>query len=117
MNGVRWASERILALDAKVPGGWEFPSQKGVRDKAWADSGWQRLVPVPLVAPLLAPPPQLLSVAPMMDYTTVHFRYLCRLLSANTWLYTVGKGGNPATHSSSFILIMYHVVSSHPEGL
>lgn len=28
------------------------------------------------------------TAAPMMDYTTAHFRYLCRLLSVNTWLYT-----------------------------
>jgi len=35
-----------------------------------------------------APPPQLLSVAPMMDYTDVHYRQLARLMSRNTWLYT-----------------------------
>ena len=33
-------------------------------------------------------PPQRLSVAPMMDYTDVHFRQLVRLMSRNTWLYT-----------------------------
>ena len=33
-------------------------------------------------------PPQLLSVAPMMDYTDVHYRQLARLMSRNTWLYT-----------------------------
>ena len=33
-------------------------------------------------------PPQRLSVAPMMDYTDVHFRQLVRLLSRNSWLYT-----------------------------
>ena len=32
--------------------------------------------------------PQLLSVAPMMDYTDVHYRQLARMLSRNTWLYT-----------------------------
>ncbi len=33
-------------------------------------------------------PPQKLSVAPMMDYTDVHYRQLARLMSKNTWLYT-----------------------------
>lgn len=33
-------------------------------------------------------PAQRLSVAPMMDYTDVHFRQLVRLLSRNAWLYT-----------------------------
>jgi tRNA-dihydrouridine synthase A len=33
-------------------------------------------------------PPQMLSVAPMMDYTDVHYRQLARLMSKNTWLYT-----------------------------
>ena len=32
--------------------------------------------------------PQLLSVAPMMDYTDVHYRQLARLMSRHTWLYT-----------------------------
>ena len=90
VNGVEWASSRILALDERVPGWWTFPSSPSsdVRDTAWADNRWQTLMPSPLVFPLVAPPPQLLSVAPMMDYTTAHFRYLCRLLSAHTWLWT-----------------------------
>eukprot|EP00889_Picochlorum_renovo_P003353 jgi/Picre1/30383/NNA_005747.t1 len=33
-------------------------------------------------------PPQKLSIAPMMDYTDVHYRQLARLMSKNTWLYT-----------------------------
>lgn len=32
--------------------------------------------------------PQLLSVAPMMEYTDVHYRQLARMLSRKTWLYT-----------------------------
>ncbi|GAB4818729.1 hypothetical protein N2152v2_005775 [Parachlorella kessleri] len=35
-----------------------------------------------------SPKPQLLSVAPMMDWTDVHYRQLARLLSRHTWLYT-----------------------------
>ncbi len=31
---------------------------------------------------------QKLSIAPMMDYTDVHYRQLARLMSRNTWLYT-----------------------------
>ena len=38
------------------------------------------------------PPPaisrQLLSVAPMLDWTDVHYRQLARLISRRTWLYT-----------------------------
>src|SRR5438309_2511824 len=30
----------------------------------------------------------LISVAPMMDWTNKHFRYLLRLISKSTWLYT-----------------------------
>lgn len=33
-------------------------------------------------------PAQKLSIAPMMDYTDVHYRQLARLMSKNTWLYT-----------------------------
>lgn len=33
-------------------------------------------------------PPQLLSVAPMMDYTDVHYRQLARIITKHTWLYT-----------------------------
>ncbi|KAK2078715.1 hypothetical protein QBZ16_003555 [Prototheca wickerhamii] len=32
--------------------------------------------------------PQLLSVAPMMDWTDLHYRQLARLISRHTWLYT-----------------------------
>lgn len=38
-----------------------------------------------------SPPPQskqLLSVAPMMDWTDVHYRQLARIMSKHTWLYT-----------------------------
>lgn len=38
--------------------------------------------------PMKNPPPQLLSVAPMMDWTDLHYRMLARLLSKNVWLYT-----------------------------
>ena len=31
---------------------------------------------------------QLMSVAPMMDWTDVYFRQLARLISKHTWLYT-----------------------------
>ena len=38
--------------------------------------------------PPAAPPPALLSVAPMMEWTTRHYRFLARLLSRRTLLYT-----------------------------
>lgn len=70
VNGVAWASARILALDKRVPDWWSFPSQPGVRDTAWRDNSWQGLVPMPLVVPLVAPPPQLLSVVGLQDTRT-----------------------------------------------
>lgn len=40
--------------------------------------------------PAHAPPPgrQLLSVAPMMDWTDTHYRQLARIISRRTWLWT-----------------------------
>ena len=35
----------------------------------------------------------------MMDYTTAHFRVLCRLLSSNTWLYTEMEVDQTLTHT------------------
>ena len=122
VNGVAWASARVLELDANVPGWWSFPHERdedgrftgpvattGPPTGAFSDSGgtndartkknkppsfsfgddrWTRFVREDLRPPRRAPPPQKLSIAPMMEYTTPHFRHLVRLLTANTWLYT-----------------------------
>eukprot|EP00897_Mesotaenium_endlicherianum_P010611 jgi/Mesen1/9579/ME000653S08917 len=42
--------------------------------------------------------PPRLSVAPMMDYTDNHYRYLARLLSHHTWLYTEMVVDNTLVH-------------------
>lgn len=39
-------------------------------------------------AAAVSPRRPLFSVAPMMDWTEVNFRQLCRLLSKHTWLWT-----------------------------
>ena len=41
----------------------------------------------------------LLSVAPMMEYTTPHFRVMCRLMSAHTWLWTEMEVDQTLTHA------------------
>ena len=84
IRGVLWASSRVLALDAADPGWWTFPPPTPTG--AWRTADWRSRLPAHLHLP--PAPPQLLSVAPMMDYTTPHFRVLCRLLSRKTWLYT-----------------------------
>ncbi|RKV86930.1 MAG: tRNA dihydrouridine(20/20a) synthase DusA, partial [Neisseria sp.] len=33
-------------------------------------------------------PPRRLSVAPMLDWTDRHYRYLARQITRNTWLYS-----------------------------
>ncbi|KAI3438293.1 hypothetical protein D9Q98_000727 [Chlorella vulgaris] len=38
--------------------------------------------------PVVDVKPQLLSVAPMMDWTNVYYRQLARMISRHTWLYT-----------------------------
>ena len=118
VNGVAWASARVLELDANVPGWWSFPHERDedgrfagpvattgpptgafdsggtneTRDElpsfSFGDDRWTRFVREDLRPPRRAPPPQKLSIAPMMEYTTPHFRHLVRLLTANTWLYT-----------------------------
>ena len=40
----------------------------------------------------------LLSIAPMMEYTHNHFRYLCRLLSKRVWLWTEMEVDMTLTH-------------------
>ena len=40
-----------------------------------------------------------LSVAPMMEYTTAHFRVMCRLMSAKTWLCTEMEVDQTLTHA------------------
>ena len=40
-----------------------------------------------------------LSVAPMMEYTTAHFRVMCRLMSAKTWLWTEMEVDQTLTHA------------------
>ena len=131
VGGIEWASRRILALDAASPGWWNPPAPYGVaptpalsstRDIGppgrYADGAWWRgNVPGDLHPP--PPPPQLLSVAPMMDYTTAHFRHLCRLLSRHTWLYTEMEVDQTLVHTDHPRLDRYldFPTATHPSVL
>ena len=53
------------------------------RDVALTSSRKKKMLPAPP-----SPDAPLLSVAPMMDWTDVHYRSLARLLSKKAWLYT-----------------------------
>lgn len=53
--------------------------------------------------------PRKISVAPMMDYTDRHFRYLCRLLSPNTWLYTEMVTTGALIHGDQASHLAHHV--------
>jgi hypothetical protein len=110
VNGVRWASGRVLTLDKHVPGWWRFPhhlrsddlakrrnsitSRKmfdgcdATFDASFATADWQTFLRDDELKVPTQVPPQLLSIAPMMEYTTPHFRHLVRLLTKKTWLYT-----------------------------
>ena len=115
IRGVRWASSRVLALDAADPGWWTFPPPTPTG--AWRTADWRARVPAHLHLP--PAPPQLLSVAPMMDYTTPHFRVLCRLLSRRTWLYTEMEVDQTLVHTDHPRLDRFldFPLSTHPSVL
>ena len=114
IRGVRWASSRVLALDAADPGWWTFPPPTPTG--AWRTADWRARVPAHLHLPRA---PQLLSVAPMMDYTTPHFRVLCRLLSRKTWLYTEMEVDQTLVHTDHPRLDRFldFPLSTHPSVL
>ena len=84
---------------------------------AWRTADWRARVPAHLHLP--PAPPQLLSVAPMMDYTTPHFRVLCRLLSRRTWLYTEMEVDQTLVHTDHPRLDRFldFPLSTHPSVL
>lgn len=53
-------------------------------------------------------PPRTLSVAPMLDWTDRHYRYMARLISQNTWLYTEMINANAIIHGNRDKLLAYH---------
>ncbi|KAK9829203.1 hypothetical protein WJX72_004471 [[Myrmecia] bisecta] len=59
-------------------------------------------------------PPQLLSVAPMMDWTDVHYRQLARLLSKNTWLYTEMVVDKTLIHNPDHDRFLWFPPEQHP---
>jgi len=56
------------------------------------------------------------SVAPMMDWTTPHFRYLARILSRHTLLYTEMVTTGALIHGDTQRFLRYHE-SEHPLAL
>ena len=82
----------------------------------WAS---ERILALDAASPGWWTPPQLLSVAPMMDYTTAHFRHLCRLLSSHTWLYTEMEVDQTLVHTDHPRLDRYldFPTATHPSVL
>ena len=64
--------------------------------------------------PMAAPPPQLLSVAPMMDWTDLHYRHLARLLSRNVWLYTEMVVDQTLVHNPDHDRFLWFPPEQHP---
>ena len=56
------------------------------------------------------------SIAPMMDWTTPHFRYLARLLSRHTLLYTEMVTTGALIHGDTERFLRYHEIE-HPLAL
>mmetsp|Transcript_56343 Transcript_56343/g.178336 ORF Transcript_56343/g.178336 Transcript_56343/m.178336 type:complete len:164 (+) Transcript_56343:2-493(+) len=79
------------------------PAATSSRGPSWAGRARQappRMPPARGVAASSGTPsPPLLSVAPMMDWTDVHFRHLARLISRHTWMYTEMVVDNTITHN------------------
>ncbi|WP_275415102.1 tRNA dihydrouridine(20/20a) synthase DusA [Snodgrassella communis] len=53
-------------------------------------------------------PKRTLSVAPMLDLTDRHYRYMARLITRNAWLYTEMINANAIIHGNSDKLLIYH---------
>jgi len=60
------------------------------------------------------PPAQLLSVAPMMDWTDVHYRQLARLMSRNVWLYTEMVVDSTIIHNQDHDRFLWFPPEQHP---
>lgn len=61
-------------------------------------------------------PPRTLAVAPMMNRTDRHFRYLMRLITRRTWLYTEMLVARGVVHGDAEKLLAYHE-EEHPVAL
>ncbi|KAK9818858.1 hypothetical protein WJX74_002305 [Apatococcus lobatus] len=59
-------------------------------------------------------PSQLLSVAPMMDWTDVHYRQLARLMSRHTWLYTEMVVDSTLIHNPNTDKFLWFPPEQHP---
>lgn len=59
---------------------------------------------------------QLLAIAPMMDYTDKHYRYLMRLITHHSWLYTEMLHSHAVIKGDRMRLLAYHP-SEHPLAL
>jgi tRNA-dihydrouridine synthase A len=60
------------------------------------------------------PPPQRLSVAPMMDWTDLHYRQLARMLSRNVWLYTEMVVDSTLIHNTNHHRFLWFPPEQHP---
>ena len=85
--GSRRTFARVVAHAAPA---WPWASDVYVRRAADAPVVWAK----PAVGHASA-----LSVAPMMEYTTTHFRVMCRLMSKYAWLWTEMEVDQTLTHA------------------
>ena len=61
-------------------------------------------------------PKRTLSIAPMLDWTDRHFRYLARQISRHTWLYTEMINAGAIIHGDPARFLAYNE-SEHPIAL
>lgn len=54
-------------------------------------------------------PKRTLSVAPMLDWTDRHYRYMARLITKNAWLYTEMINANAVVHGDSKRLLDFNL--------
>eukprot|EP00892_Ulva_mutabilis_P003385 jgi/Ulvmu1/1418/UM011_0147.1 len=60
------------------------------------------------------PADEMMSIAPMMDYTDLHFRQLARLLSQRTWLWTEMVVDNTIIHTEQLDKFLWFPQEQHP---
>lgn len=69
---------------------------------------------VPPPPPIIDIKPQLLSVAPMMDWTDLYYRQLARLISRHTWLYTEMVVDQTILHTPFLDKFLWFPPEQHP---
>ncbi|KAK9861204.1 hypothetical protein WJX84_007819 [Apatococcus fuscideae] len=98
---------RVLSASCNASRPWPRPAQS----RAAPASRAMHSASSPLHA---ASMPQRLSVAPMMDWTDVHYRQLARLMSKHTWLYTEMVVDSTIIHNPNTDKFLWFPQEQHP---